>query len=263
MTATDAAAGAALRSTARLAWREAEIVEIIDETPSARTLVLRVPDWPGHLPGQHVDVRLTADDGYQAQRSYSIASPPERRELMLTVERIDDGEVSPYLAGEARPGDRFEVRGPIGGYFTWTAAAGGPLQLIAGGSGIVPLMAMLRHRALAGAARQVPARLLVSSRSVPAIIYRAELDALPAGDGRLSLVYTLTRDAPPDWRGERRRVDAEMLRAHAFPPADQPHIYVCGPTPFVEAVATALVALGHAPERVLTERFGPTGGQAT
>src|SRR5262249_40013105 len=157
------------------------------ETPAARSLVLRVPDWPGHLPGQHVDVRLTAEDGYQAQRSYSIASPPERRELVLTIERIDDGEVSPYLAGEARAGDRFELRGPIGGYFTWTAAAGGPLQLVAGGSGIVPLMAMLRHRA--HVASPVPARLLVSARGLSAILYRAELDTLAAGDDRLSLVY--------------------------------------------------------------------------
>jgi len=258
MTATEAAA--ALPSTGRIAWREAEIVEVIDETPSARSLVLRVPEWPGHLAGQHVDVRLIAEDGYQAQRSYSIASAPERRELMLTVERIDEGEVSPYLAGEARPGDRFELRGPIGGYFTWTAASGGPLQLVAGGSGIVPLMAMLRHRAHAG--RAVPARLLVSSRNISAILYRGELDALAAGDERLSLVHTLTREAPADWSGERRRVDADMLRAHAFSPADQPRIYVCGPTPFVEAAATALVGLGHAPERVRTERFGPTGGQA-
>jgi ferredoxin-NADP reductase len=259
MTATEAALVAAMRTTGRLAWREAEIVDVIDETPAARSLVLRVPDWPGHLPGQHVDVRLTAEDGYQAQRSYSIASPPERRELVLTVERIDDGEVSPYLAGEARAGDRFELRGPIGGYFTWTAATGGPLQLVAGGSGIVPLMAMLRHRVHAAA--RVPARLLVSARGEPALLYRAELDALAAGDERLSLAYTLTRDVPPGWPGERRRVDAEMLRARAFSPAEQPHIYVCGPTPFVEAVATALVGLGHAPERIRTERFGPTGGQ--
>jgi ferredoxin-NADP reductase len=257
MTATEAAALAALRPTAKLAWQEAEIVETIDETPSARSLVLRVPEWPGHLAGQHVDVRLTAEDGYQAQRSYSIASAPERRELVLTIERIDEGEVSPYLAGEARPGDRLEVRGPIGGYFTWTAAAGGPLQLIAGGSGLVPLMAMLRHRALAG--RQIPARLLVSSRAAAAILYRAELEALAAGDDRLSVVHTLTREAPPDWPGERRRVDGEMLRAHAYAPSEQPRVYVCGPTPFVEAVATSLVELGHAPERVRTERFGPTG----
>lgn len=264
MTATEAAVLATLHPKAtaatpapRLAWREAEILDVVDETPTARSLVLAVADWPGHVPGQHVDVRLTAEDGYQAQRSYSIASPPERRELILTIERIDDGEVSPYLAGEARRGDRFELRGPIGGYFTWTAEAGGPLQLIAGGSGLVPLMAMLRHRALAG--RDVAARALVSSRSADAILYRAELDALAAGDTHLSIVHTLTRAAPPSWSGERRRIDAEMLRAHVFSPADWPRIYVCGPTPFVEAVASALVGLGHAPDHVWTERFGPTG----
>jgi len=261
MTAIEAAVLATLRPTVttppRLAWREAEILDVVDETPTARSLVLAVADWPGHLPGQHVDVRLTAEDGYQAQRSYSIASPPERRELTLTIERIDDGEVSPYLAGEARRGDRFELRGPIGGYFTWTVEAGGPLQLIAGGSGLVPLMAMLRHRALAG--RQVAARALVSSRSADAILYRAELDALATGDTRLSIVQTLTREAPPNWSGERRRIDAGMLRAHTFPPAERPRIFVCGPTPFVEAVASALVGLGHAPDRVWTERFGPTG----
>jgi ferredoxin-NADP reductase len=261
MTATEAADRAAVRPTTKLAWREAEILEIVEETPWARSLVLGVPDWPGHLPGQHVDVRLTAEDGYQAQRSYSIASPPERRELVLTIERIDDGEVSPYLAAEARPGDRFELRGPIGGYFTWTAAAGGPLQLVAGGSGIVPLMAMLRHRALAG--RQIPARLLVSSRSLAATLHRAELEALAAGDDRLSVVHTLTREAPPEWAGERRRVDGDMLRAHAFPAGDDPRVYVCGPTPFVEAVATSLVGLGHVAQRVRTERFGPTGATMT
>ena len=262
------ASSPAPRPPARLAWREAEIVRVIDETPSARSLVLRVPAWPGHLPGQHVDVRLTADDGYQAQRSYSIASPPERPELVLTVERIDDGEVSPWLAGEARAGDRFELRGPIGGYFTWTTAAGGPLQLVAGGSGIVPLMSMLRHRALAAGGREVPARLLASWRGVGAMVYRGEIAALAggasdgAGDGRgLSVVHTLTREAPPaGWAGERGRVDAEMLRRRVFAASEAPRVYVCGPTPFVEAVASALVALGHARERVWTERFGPTGG---
>jgi len=248
---------AAARVPARLAWREAEIVAVVDETPHARSLVFRVPDWPGHLPGQHVDVRLTADDGYQAQRSYSIASPPEDGHLTLTVERIDDGEVSPYLAGEARPGDRIELRGPIGGYFTWNAGTGGPLQLVAGGSGIVPLMAMLRHRARAAA--DLPARLLFSSRTFDAIIYRQEIDGLARADGRLGVSYTLTRGAPPGWTGGQRRVDAGMLRASVFDPGQAPHVYVCGPTPFVESVASALVALGHAPARIKTERFGPTG----
>jgi ferredoxin-NADP reductase len=240
----------------KLVWREAEVVEVTAESPSARSLVLRVPGWSGHLPGQHVDVRLTAEDGYQAQRSYSLASPPERAELELTVQRIDDGEVSPWLTEEARPGDRFELRGPIGGYFTWTAAAGGPLQLVAGGSGIVPLMSMLRHRALAD--RRVPARLLASWRAREAIIYRDELGKLAAAGDGLSIDHTLTREAPPDWPGHRRRVDPTMLRELAFSPADVPQVYVCGPTPFVESVAAALVALGHDPARIKTERFGPT-----
>jgi ferredoxin-NADP reductase len=255
-------AAPAPRLPARLAWREAEIVEVIEETPSARSLVLRVPDWPGHLPGQHVDVRLTAEDGYQAQRSYSIASPPERRELVLTIERIDDGEVSPWLAGDARAGDRFELRGPIGGYFTWGAAAGGPLQLIAGGAGIVPLMAMLRHRAVAPGGRDVPARLLASWRGPAAAFYRDELARLAADEreGRLSVVHTFTREPPPGWTGPRGRIDGAMLRARAFAPREAPRVYVCGPTPFVEAVATELGALGHAADRIRTERFGPTGG---
>ncbi|HKA90624.1 MAG TPA: ferredoxin reductase [Haliangiales bacterium] len=243
----------------RIPWRTAEVLEVVAETPRARSLVLRVPDWPGHDPGQHVDVRLTAEDGYQAQRSYSIASPPERPELVLTVERIDDGEVSPYLADEARPGDRFELRGPIGGYFTWTSADGGPLQLLAGGSGVVPLMAMLRHRARRGA--PAAARLLYSSRSWETLIYRDELERLARDDARLGVAFALTRAAPPGWTGPRRRVDADMLRELAFDPAERPRAYLCGPTPFVESVATALVALGHAPERIKTERFGPTGGQ--
>ena len=235
----------------------AKVREVVVETPRARSLVLEVGDWPGHLPGQHVDVRLTAEDGYQAQRSYSIASPPERAELVLTVERIDDGEVSPYLVDEARPGDTLELRGPIGGYFTWTAATGGPLQLIAGGSGIVPLMSMLRHRARSGP--KPPARLLYSSRTWDLIVYRDELEQLARDDADLVVVRTLTREVRPSWRERSGRVDAAMLRELAFAPATQPHVYVCGPTPFVEAVADHLVALGHAAERIKTERFGPTG----
>jgi ferredoxin-NADP reductase len=242
----------------RLRWQLAEVVATRDETPRARTLVLRVPDWPGHLPGQHLDVRLTAEDGYQAQRSYSIASPPEDAEVAITVERLGDGEVSPYLADELRPGDQLELRGPIGGYFTWTAAVGGPLLLVAGGSGIVPLMAMLRHRAAAGSV--APARLLHSSRTDADIIYRAELDQLAArGDG-LTVVHTLTRSQPAGWTGRRGRVDRGMLAEVAWPPEERPRAFVCGPTPLVEAVAAALVELGHEPSRVKTERFGPTGG---
>jgi ferredoxin-NADP reductase len=243
----------------RLVWRVAEVLEVIAETPRTRSLVLRVPGWPGHAPGQHVDLRLTAEDGYQVQRSYSIASPPERPDVVLTVERLDDGEVSPYLTEEARPGDRFELRGPVGGYFTWTAALPDPLQLVAGGSGIVPLMAMLRHRALAST--RSAARLLSSSRTLESIIYRKELEQLVRDDPKLEVVHTLTREAPPDWSGPRRRVDTEMLRTVAFSPEQQPRLYVRGPTPFVESVADALVSLGHPAGRIRTERFGPTGGR--
>jgi ferredoxin-NADP reductase len=242
-----------------LIWRVAEVLAVVTENPRTRSLVLRVPEWPGHIPGQHVDLRLTAEDGYQAERSYSIASPPERPNVALTVERIDDGEVSPYLTEEARPGDRFELRGPIGGYFTWTATLPGPVQLVAGGSGIVPLMAMLRHRTHSRA--RPAARLLFSSRTRDAIIYGEELDQLAAADRQLQIVHTLTRESPPGWSGPRGRVDAEMLREFAFPAQDEPRVYICGPTPFVESVADAFVRLGHAPARIKTERFGPTGGR--
>jgi len=253
-------AGAAAR---RLAWRQAEVVERIAETPRATTLVLDVPDWPGHLAGQHVDIRLTADDGYQAQRSYSIASPPEVPRLALTITRLERGEVSPWLVDEARPGDRFELRGPIGGYFAWSVAAGGPLLLVAGGSGIAPLMAMLRHRAASGeAGRAVPARLLFSSRSYGDIIYREELERLGSAPGGLLIVHTLTHERPPPgWRGHARLIDSPMLAEVGFPPAAAPKVFVCGPTPMVEAVAEAVVSLGHDPGRVKTERFGATGGR--
>ena len=235
----------------------ADVVELIDETPRVRSVVMRVPDWPGHLAGQHVDVRLTADDGYQAQRSYSIASPPEAKDLLtLTVERIEDGEVSPFLTEELRVEDRIELRGPIGGYFVWDVADGGPLMLVAGGSGVCPLIAMLRHRAARGDA--TPARLLYSSRSLDDLIYRRELEHL-GGDG-LVVVQTLTRVQPAGWSGYRRRVDASMLREVVWPPSEHPLVYVCGPTPFVESVAEALVELGHDAARIKTERFGPTGG---
>jgi ferredoxin-NADP reductase len=216
---------------------------------------LEVPGWPGHRAGQHVDVRLTAADGYQAQRSYSIASVPDGTRLQLTVERLPDGEVSPYLTDELRPGDRIELRGPVGGWFVWEPAQGGPLLLVAGGSGVVPLMAMLRARAAAGS--DVDTRLVFSSRCWEDVIYRAELQRL-GGDG-LTVVHTLTRSQPPGWTGYGRRVDAELLAEVGPPPAELPRVYVCGPTPFVEAVAEALVQLGHEPHRVKTERFGPTG----
>jgi ferredoxin-NADP reductase len=207
--------------------------------------------------GQHVDVRLTAEDGYQAQRSYSIASAPEDTRLALTVERIDDGEVSPYLVDELRTGDEIELRGPIGGHFTWRVAQGGPLLLVAGGSGLVPLMAMLRHRAAQGST--VDTRLLVSSRAWDDVLYREELGELAGGKG-VAIHHTLTRDAPEGWTGWTRRVDAEMLTAVGPVPAEEPRIYVCGPTPFVERAADLLVELGHPPAAIHAERFGPTGG---
>lgn len=241
----------------RLRWMTATVREVVDETPRVRSLVLDVPDWPGHKAGQHVDVRLTAEDGYQAQRSYSIASAPALGTLTLTVERIGEGEVSPYLAGEARKGDRFELRGPIGGYFVWTPDLGGPLFLVAGGSGIVPLMAMLRQRA--AAMSTVPATLLYSSRSHDDIIYRAELEKLTGQGSGLKLVHTLTREHPAGWRGLTRRVDRAILESVGYPPKTSPRIFVCGPTPLVEAAARSLRDIGHEPHLIKTERFGPTG----
>lgn len=242
----------------RLSWRLAEVVDVIHETPRTKSLVLEVPGWEGHRAGQHVDVRLTAEDGYQAQRSYSIASAPEDEGLVLTVDRLDDGEVSPYLTDVLMKGDRLELRGPIGGYFVWDAADGGPLLLIAGGSGVVPLRAMIRHRAALGGG--VPTRLLYSSRSYEEIIYREELDGFAARDGSLEVVHTLTRTRPEGWDGFDRRIDARMLSEVAWPPEERPLAFVCGPTPLVEEVGTALVGLGHGPARVKTERFGATGG---
>jgi ferredoxin-NADP reductase len=240
----------------RLLWRLATIRERRNETPRAKTLVLEVPDWPGHLAGQHVDVRLTAEDGYQAQRSYSIASAPEDDAVELTIERIDDGEVSPYLTDEAVPGDQFELRGPIGGYFVWDGSSNAPILLVAGGSGVAPLMAMLRHHRATGS--KVDARLLLSARSLDDVLYREELDAL---DRPVRVHVTLTRDPAPDgWRGFTGRISENMLTAVGPEPAVAPYVYVCGPTPFVEEAARLLVELGHEPARVHTERFGPTGG---
>jgi ferredoxin-NADP reductase len=244
-----------------IAWRVATVTEIVAETPRVRTLVLELPDWPGHRAGQHVDVRLTADDGYQTERSYSIASPPEDARISLTVERLEDGEVSSYLVDDLRVGDKLELRGPIGGHFVWTTHDDGPLMLIGGGSGIVPLMAMLRHRARASAKTRgaTPARLLYSSRSWTELIYRDELARLAAADDTLQVTHTITREPPPDWTGFHRRIDPAMLTEIAWPASSHPHLYVCGPTPLVETVAEGLVALGHEPTSVRTERFGPTG----
>jgi len=242
------------------------VVDIVQETPRARTIVLQVPEWAGHRAGQHVDVRLTAEDGYQAQRSYSIASAPEDPHVALTVERLDDGEVSPYLTDELRVEDKLELRGPIGGHFVWDVKVGGPLLLVGGGSGIVPLRAMLRHRAAAlkaaeiNARRHVPARLLYSSRRWDEVIYRDELARLIEDDPTLEVTLTLTREPTKGWMGLRRRIDRMMLAEVAWPPAERPHVFVCGGTLLVEAVATALIELGHDPQRVKTERFGPTGG---
>jgi ferredoxin-NADP reductase len=241
----------------RLSWQLAEVVASIEETPRVRTLVLDAPASQGHRAGQHVDVRLTAEDGYRVERSYSIASAPEDPALALTVERLDDGEVSPYLVDELRPGDQLELRGPIGGYFAWDAAAGGPLLLVGGGSGIVPLRAILRHRVASGSAAEV--RLIASWRTADDIIYAAGLARLAQMDG-VEVVHTLTRETPPTWEGRRGRIDEAMLSEIAWPPAASALSFVCGPTGLVEAVATALVELGHGPERIRTERFGPTGG---
>ncbi len=244
----------------RLDWRVARVVEIRNETERAHTIVLHVSDWPGHRAGQHVDVRLVAEDGYQAQRSYSIASAPEDASLWLTVDRIDDGEVSPYLSDVLRPGDGLEIRGPIGGYFVWEFSDGGPLLLIAGGSGIVPLMAMLRHRAHGAEPLRAsaPSRLLYSTRTVNDIIYRDELGHL-AECPDVDVSFTLTRDAPVGWQGYHCRIDRLMLEEVSWPVSETPRMFVCGPTPLVESVATLLVELGHEPVRIRTERFGPTG----
>jgi ferredoxin-NADP reductase len=253
-------AGAALLGrleNAPLAWRLAEVVELVPETPRTASILLDVPGWDGHRAGQHVDVRLTAEDGYQAQRSYSIASAPEDERLALTVERLEDGEVSPFLVEELRAGDRIELRGPIGGYFVWEVGSG-PFALVAGGSGIVPLMAMLRHREAAGSTE--PAALLYSARTLADVIYRDELARLAAAAGGPRVAYTLTRERPEGWTGFDRRVDAPMLAEAFGPPEAEGTAFVCGPTSFVESVADALVGLGHDPSRVKTERFGPTGG---
>jgi ferredoxin-NADP reductase len=238
----------------RLSWQAATVTSVIRETAAVRTVELDAPDWAGHRAGQHLDVRLTADDGYIAERSYSIASAPGEP-AAITVERLEDGEVSPYLTEELRAGDKLELRGPIGGYFVWEPGDGGPLTLLAGGSGVVPLRSILRHRGRTGSA--VPARLLYSARTLPDVIYRAELDQDHDG---AEVIYTLTRDQPPGWTGHTGRVDAALLAQVAWPATASPLAFICGPTSFVETAAAGLVGLGYQPERVKTERFGATGG---
>jgi ferredoxin-NADP reductase len=220
--------------------------------------VFDVEGWPGHRAGQHVDLRLTAEDGYRASRSYSIASPPEEGAVALTIERLDDGEVSPYLVDVMAPGDELELRGPIGGWFVWEAGDAEPVLMVAGGSGIVPLMSMLRHRAARGST--TPARLLASSRTIEDLIYGHELASLEAANDGLEVFVTLTRGAPDGWDGFTRRIDSHMLELVAWPPATRCRTFVCGPTSFVETAADGLVALGHDPALIRTERFGPTGG---
>ncbi len=244
-------AGAALLG--RLTWQIATVEDVVEETPRVKTIVLDVPGWNGHRAGQHLDIRLTAEDGYRAEREYSIASAPGEP-VAITVERLDDGEVSPYLTDELRPGDALEVRGPIGGYFVWGPEDGGPLLLVAGGSGIVPLRAMLRHRRRSRS--DVSIRLLYSARSLDDVIYRDELDEGARG---VEVVYTLTREQTPRWTGYAQRVDAGLLAEVAWPAARDPLAFVCGPTSFVETVASGLVELGYRHERVKTERFGATG----
>jgi ferredoxin-NADP reductase len=243
----------------RLNWQIGEVIDTQVETARSKSLTLAVPEWMGHKAGQHVDIRLTADDGYQAQRSYSIASPPEdTKHIILTIERLEDGEVSPYLVDELRIGDKIELRGPIGGYFVWETQLGGPLLLVAGGSGIVPLMAMIRHRQRVGS--NVPTRLLYSSRTYEDVIYREELDQQAGVDHMLQVVHTLTRSQPTGWTGYGRRIDAELLGEVAWNPQKRPLAFTCGPTQFVETAAAGLLSLGYEPARIKTERFGPSGG---
>jgi ferredoxin-NADP reductase len=238
----------------RLTWLVATVTAVRDETATARTIVLDVPGWPGHLAGQHVDLRLTAEDGYSAQRSYSIASAADGTTVALTVQRVEDGEVSTYLTSDLRVGYRLELRGPIGGWFVWDPADPSPALLVAGGSGVVPVMAMIRARA--GAAQPPPFRLVYSVRDPAAVIYGAELDRdAAAGDG-LSVTYAYTRSAPPGWTGPVGRITGRSLAAPGFEPRRRPAVFVCGPTGFVEAAASLLTAAGHDEGRIKTERFG-------
>jgi len=239
-------------------WHVGKVIDLHDETATARTITLEVPDWPGHVAGQHVDVRLTAADGYSAARSYSIASAPNSDcRIELTIERLPDGEVSPYLTQELKVGDPLELRGPLGGWFVWHANQTEPIQLIAGGLGIVPLMAMIRSRASAG--NRAPFRLLYSVREPAAVFYRDELHALSVQDSADGVTYAYTRAAPKNWLRPPGRIDAALIESAAWPSILRPTCYVCGPTPFVESAAALLITSGHSPDKIRTERFGPTG----
>jgi ferredoxin-NADP reductase len=242
----------------RLTWQPATVTQTRAETATARSLVLEVPGWAGHVAGQHVDVRLTAEDGYATQRSYSIASAPAPDTLELTVQRVPDGEVSPYLADVAQAGDQLEVRGPVGGYFTWRPDAGEPVLLVAGGSGVVPLMSMIRGRAMARS--RVPFRLVYSSRSPAEVIYAQELARRVRDDRGLDVAFAYTRAAPDRWPRPPGRLDAALLAEVGWPADFLPAVFICGPTGFVEAAANLLVTQGHSAQRIKTERFGPTGG---
>ncbi|RIV41325.1 ferredoxin reductase [Micromonospora radicis] len=238
-------------------WQPARLVGRRVETPSAQTLVLEVPDWPSHLPGQHVDIRLTAPDGYQAARSYSLAGPADGDRIEVTVQRVPDGEVSPFLVDAFQQGDPVEVRGPLGGWFIWRPQQTEPVLLVAGGSGVVPLMAMIRARRAAGS--RTPFRLIYSVRTPADLFYAEELRQRVRDDAGLDVAYVYTREAPPGWRGEPHRVGLADVNNHGWPPELEPLVYVCGPTGFVETVSDLLVGLGHPARRVRTERFGPTG----
>ena len=247
-----------IEAARRLEWLNARVIEVRVDNFQVKTIVSEASGWTGHAAGQHVDIRLTAPDGYQAQRSYSIANAPgDGQQVGITVQRVDNGEVSPFLVDELRVGDTIELRGPIGGYFTWEPGDGGPLLLLAGGSGVVPLMCMLRTRAKAG--DLTPVTLLYSSRSDRHIIYREELDRLAAAGDGFTLVHTLTHERPECWIGETGLIDRPMLKRHGPDRGANPQSFLCGPTPFVEAVANHLVALGYAGDRIKTERFGPSG----
>jgi ferredoxin-NADP reductase len=237
-----------------VAWRVARLVERRQETASASTLVLDVPGWPGHLPGQHCDVRLTAADGYSTQRSYSIAAPAGGDRVELTVQRIPDGEVSPYLTDVYSPGDPMELRGPVGGWFVWRPTELEPVLLVAGGSGVVPLMAMVRARRAAGS--RVPFRLIYSVRTPEDVIYAGELRSRVRDDAGLDVSYVHTRTSPEDDPRPAGRIGIADINTHGWPPDFSPTCFVCGPTGFVEVVADILVALGHDPRRIKTERFG-------